>query len=125
MMNKSDLMTGHVATLRNGISYVVYVGVATDYTGLSHDGVLVNARHPEKTWFKLEHYTEDLKNPDSSDWDIVKIQRVVHPYDLQNFMENEISDMTLVWERVEPRELTLAAIEEILGYPVKIVEEIL
>lgn len=62
---------------------------------------------------------ESLKNEFGIDEnDIVKIY-VTNGFTLKDMLKRR--NLTLIWERKEPKEMTLADIERELGYPVKIV----
>ena len=62
---------------------------------------------------------EDLKNIIGySDLDIIRVYRT-NGLTLTDMLAKR--HLTLIWERKEPKEMTLADIERELGYPVKIV----
>lgn len=105
-MKKSDLKTGMVVECRNGKKYM-YLDVD------ELDGAFVN-----QTGFEL-WFSENLTNACNECSNIVKIYKANAVYQLSQKCWDE---MPLIWERKEPREMTLAEIEKELGYPVEIVE---
>lgn len=119
-MKKLDLRTGHIVTTREGNEYMVYLDIDTGYTDFNDKDVLVGA---ELNWNSLEYYNEDLTYHDErEEFDIVKVERGVHPYCLQDISHGK-AKREILWEREkEPKEMTVAEIEKLLGYPVKIVK---
>ena len=103
-MTKSDLKTGYIVTTRDGIECVVYLNVATIYSGL-RENVLVGKNY---YWLRLDNYNEDLTHPDNSSYDIVKVEKSFHPYCLQD-LDYEADNRQKLWEREEPKvkELTI------------------
>ena len=131
---KADLQTGHIVTLRDGTEVVVIKGIASVYqqtrykgnhTLLSED-ILINEN--KNYWQPLLYYTEDLTMPDSPKQDIVKVELIYHPYNIQNFSRDK-EERKLVWERKE-KMLTMDEVMDILyekfpGYSrVTIIEEV-
>lgn len=119
-MEKSDLRTGHIVTTREGNEYMVYLDIDTEYTDFNGKDVLVGTG---VSWNSLEYYNEDLTYHDErEEFDIVKVERGVHPYCLQDISHGK-AKREILWEREkEPKEMTVAEIEKLLGYPVKIVK---
>lgn len=100
-MTKSDLKNRMVVETREGIRYLV-VGE-----------MLMRGA----SFLLLSDYDEDLMHNGDKDFDIVKVFDYV-----SNF--NSIKRCNdVVWQRQEPKKLTLKELEGILGYPVEIVEE--
>ena len=118
-MKKSDLKTGYIVTTREGEEYMVYLNVDTLFT--QNDDIIVKSTG--RCWNKLQFYKEDLTYYDSESerYDIVKVEKANHPYCLQD-MNYDRSFRETLWEREEPKEMTVAEIEKLLGYPVKIVK---
>ena len=118
-MNKFCLKTGHVVTLRNGESYMVFRNC------MYHNAkdVLVNK---DKSWFRLSDFKDDLTFDDSSEFinyprncDIMKVETTEHPYSLvENYGKKKV-----VWERHEAKKITVSEIEKILGFKIEIVAE--
>lgn len=72
----------------------------------------------EVQWFLLNDLNDNLEN---------SVRKVVKVWGLSCTYANAhclgIESRELLWERKEPKELTVSQIEELLGYPVKIVKE--
>jgi hypothetical protein len=116
-MTKSDLKTGMRVTYRNGNTAMVLK--ECDFFGSIANGeneVIVN--FAISSWIRFEHLNNDLTCRFNKSQDIVKIEIPEHPYEV--FKEN--GSFYTVWERKEPKLVTIAEIEKILGYPFKIVE---
>ena len=105
----SDLKTGHIVTLRDGTKMVVY-----------KDSALGKIYMSGKVWSGLDDYHEDLMHSEYDLLDIIKVERPVHILDLGNM---NAKNTEVVYERVKPKEMTLAEIEKELGYKIKLVEE--
>ncbi len=118
-MTKSELKTGMIVTRKDGIQNVVYRDVVwgncneMDCT----EGVLVNKN--KRSWNGLSRYNEDLTHKHNVGYDIIKVEKPKHPYDLQK-NPNEV-EATLLWVREEAKKMTVEEIEKILGYKVEIV----
>lgn len=118
-MKKSDLRTGHIVTTRNGSEYVVYQGV--EIRGTIEGKVLVGKKE-NKSWEPLDNYKEDLTHCFISDFDIVKVEEAYSVFVLQD-IDYMRDNRKTIWKREkEPKEMTVAEIENLLGYPVKIVK---
>lgn len=116
-MTKSELRTGMVVTLRNGDKYMVFRGIQTNYT---NEDVLV---HPDANgWIRLGSYNEDMtqKGNQNDSFDIMEVWEADYP--LYFMSSNKEDHYFLIWEREEPKEMTMAEIEAALGYKIKIVE---
>ena len=74
----------------------------------------------ESVWFDVNELTDNLVNKYSG-------RKVTKVYDIpeHNCGAHEVSTThrTLLWERKEVKELPVAEIEKLLGFPVKIVKE--
>jgi len=135
-MTKSDLRTGMVVTLRNGNKYTVYLNCHNHNNDHSSSDrlfrdVLVNSSygHLDDPWLSLCNYNEDLTRKlrtvgDHLDFDIVKVQTMLHPQHL-NTVPEKVATYETIWERKEPnpKQMTVAEIEKELGYKVEIVSE--
>ena len=97
-MTKSDLKNRMVVEVRNGKRYLV-----VDYLLMCDSGFLL-----------LSDYDEDLMHNGDKDFDIVKV------FDYVSNFNNIKRCNDVVWERQEPKKLTLKEIESILGYSVEI-----
>lgn len=125
-MTKSELRTGMVVTFRDGRKCMVYRDC--DYDSSYGNGkiksmtTLVTA---EGTWSSLDsgNYQDNLKIYDNrkDDRDIMKVEVVHHPRMM--WQEYDPNNFTTIWERNEPKQMTVAEIEAILGYKIEIVSE--
>lgn len=59
----------------------------------------------------------------NSDKDIVKVYTIKEPGAFQSLISVSNSKLNLIWEREEPKEMTITELEAILGYSIKIVKE--
>lgn len=120
-MTKSELKTGMIVTRRDGKKMTVYRNCACSFTRPSHSDVFVDASI--SCWSPFEHYTEDLKaTHEYKEFDIVKVELARHPYDFNEYPDSAKIDKVL-WIRDEKKKMTVAEIENILGYKVEIVSE--
>ena len=95
-MTKKDLVGGMICESREGKQYIWLDGKLN----------LISIYYSEETG-------EDLKSEEG-----------IKEHDIVRIFVNDMSDAgkhKLIWERKEPKEMTLADIERELGYPVKIV----
>lgn len=115
-MTKSELKTGMIVTLRNKMKMFVYRDCAT--TTPIEEGVFVN-QYTSKCNYMTE-YGEDLTHKVFSSLDIMKVEKVVHPFFFQR-NPNDILAAQVCWVREEARKMTKEEIEEILGYKIEIV----
>lgn len=115
-MTKSELKTGMLVVLRNGVKMTVYRHCET--TAPIKEGVFVNKY--ANSWNYMAEYSEDLIHEARSDLDIMKVEKVIHPYCFQR-NPDEIFDIQTCWVREEARKMTKEEIEEILGYKIEIV----
>lgn len=116
-MTKSDLKTGMRVTYRNGQTAIVLLGC--DFSGAIASGeneLFVN--HKTQFWMRLDTLENDLTYPDDETMDIIKIEIPDHPYEIFE----EFGNYVTAWVRQEPKLITIAEIEKLLGYPFKIVE---
>lgn len=100
-MTKAELKDGMICELRNGSLYIWLNGMPRSFSG------------------HLTGIGMDLKNEDGyKEFDIINVYKT-NGKTLNKMLDRE--NLTLIWERKEPKEMTLADIERELGYPVKIV----
>lgn len=112
----SDLKTGHIVTLRDGTKLVMYKDVALNAS--SDRSFLVS---DSDEWREFDgKYHEDLMHITCDQFDIMKVERPAYIVDLgtTNAKYTEV-----VYERIKPKEMTLAEIEKELGYKIRLVEE--
>lgn len=106
-MTKKDLESGMVVETRDGDRYLV----------IEKSGVINFMNLDGKTYFDEKNMKDDMTFPEWCDHcDIMK----VFPGDITLDGCRETTD--LIWERKEPKEMTVAEIEAALGYPVKVVK---
>lgn len=112
---KELLKTGHIVTYRDGSLRRVFCGIDD-----STPNVLVG----DRVWNSLEHYNDELiyYHHDNRNLDIMKIKVCSNLIDLERSDLHSIQTTT-IWERIEPKEMTIAEIEQALGYPIKVVRE--
>ena len=102
---KADLKDGMVVEAKDGRRRLV---IGKKFMGQS-------------TWTEFNNYTDDLKNRINSDFDIEKVYK-----SSGNKFDTVFKDhfLTLIWEREEAyKEMTVAEIEEKLGYKIKVVAD--
>ena len=114
-MTKSGLIAGrHVAETRNGDKYLIFD---------SEDGKFMY-QVDGGGFMDLEGYDEDmLKINKHKIYDIMKVFEVETACNRTGFNREDNRYLALIWEREEPKEMTMAELEEKLGYKVKIVKE--
>lgn len=104
VMTKDDLKDGMICEQRDG-NLMMYL-----------NGKLIG----EKTW--CSGTGRDLKDIYGDEkYDIVKVYKT-NAYKLSDVFSQKY--LTLIWERKEPKKMTLKDIERELGYPVKIIGDI-
>ena len=121
-MTLDDLKTGMIITLRNGYEYaVIRDRVADDLT--NHD-VFVRCIGDDRGWMCMGNYNYNLtyKACNDRDWDIVKVERGTHPFQFIN-LKYRNDDRVLLWKEPDAVKLTVAEIENRLGYKIEIVSE--
>lgn len=114
--SKSDLKPGMWVILKNGKQGLLVPTGLNAYTRLSvvtEDDILSN-----NATLCCKELERDY--PKSSSWSIVKVYTIA-PHNGSKFMS--IGDRELLWEYDNCKEMTISEIEEILGYPIKIVKE--
>lgn len=108
-MKKSDLRSRMVAETRNGNRYLVIRGEGElNFMNIGGFGYMPG-----------DGFEEDLLlfGRGCSDLDIVKV------YNRVLTLRDAEETINVLWERQEPRRMTMAQLEEELGYPVEIVKE--
>ena len=74
---------------------------------------------------ELCYYDDNLINTEDEDLDIVAIYRPLKGLEqrpLNGFIDKQKRGLTLIWERKEPKKMTLAQISEELGYEVEVID---
>lgn len=113
-MKKSDLIAGkHVVETRDGDKYLIFDSKEGKFMYGIYDG-----------FADLKDYDESLKAIYGvQDFDIMKVYELKCQAN-QNLIKAYCEKyLTLIWERTEPKEMTMAELEKELGYKVKIVKE--
>ena len=113
-MEVQNLKSGMVVELRDGSRYVVMVNeggaiginIKDDYT------IVLSGS------YGIELYKKDLKHSFNKMRDVVKIGQIR----MDNFTRMT-NDFTPIWERDEPKKMTVSEICKELGYEVEIVKE--
>jgi hypothetical protein len=114
-MKKSDLRTGMRVTLKNGRSFIVLLNFKHVYDKTTD---ILLSSEGNTSWNCLSYYNDDLTHHDYDGDDIVKVEVPEHAYALFN----KSYRYQCVWERTEPKEMTVEEIQNILGYKIKVVE---
>ena len=114
-MKKSELKIGMVIKVRNGGVYVVMRDANDKLIAVNNDG-----------WLNLETYhTENLDyyNRYDNEWDIMEVYSLPS-LEYQLCFNNifNLTKRTLIYTRPTPKKLTIAEIENLLGYPIQIVK---
>jgi hypothetical protein len=113
-MKKSDLKTGMRVKLQGGQVYIVVLDYET--TNYGHQDIFFIS----KSGFMVgSNYDEDLVYRGDDSYDIIE----VYSRPLDAFLLDIKQRGELLWKRQPPKEMTLAEIEKMLGYPVKIIGE--
>lgn len=108
------LETGQVIKLRNGNKYVVLCKQdETIFMGIGDNG-----RHKNTSFMSQENYDVNLKARYKNDkYDIIKI------YEGGKSIAKCILSKEILWERIEPKRMTIADVETAMGYQIEIVGE--
>ena len=112
-MKKSDLKTGMVVELRNGTKSMVLLDTPCG-------DVFVN----DGDWCNADSCNSGLKCFPSRcrELDVIRVYSAESAYQMKF---GRWGEMKMIWERKEPKKMTLAEIEAALGYPVEVIEEVL
>ena len=118
-MTKSDLKTGMVVTVRDGKEYVVFKDSSSKDYGT--EDLIVNGLG--RNWTGLRSYNEDFSRNDAyNNLDIVKVEQANHPYSFMD-LEYEKKSRKTLWERKEPRTVTMEEVNAKFGEEVRIAEK--
>lgn len=109
-MKKSDLKTGMVVQTRTGDNFLVMSNPDCE----DRDLICFSG-----SYMSLKDYTDTLEYP-NSDYDIVKVFTIGRSISYI-LSEKDLLKFELIWERDEPKEMTVGEIEEELGFKIKIV----
>lgn len=90
-MTKKDLKTGMILEFRNGYKTRVLLGTAD---GDIHSG--------DKVWDYLDNFHDNLISKISTDYDIIRVFKIVHNKQYAEFLKDIYSiNLTKLWEREE------------------------
>ena len=119
MFGKSDLKTGMLVRFRRGTIGVVMLK-CYEY---SDKIIEVNATSDAYA-LSLGSYEEDLSYSISMEnqFDIMEVRKPMLYPDLSH-VDKEFKRSEVIWKREEPKELTVAELEKLLGYKVKVVTD--
>lgn len=111
-MKKTDLQVGMVVETRcMGLYMVMPVDEPMEIILASYNG-----------WASLANYNDDLTHRANQIFDIVKVYGFTS-YETEP-LEFELDNRKLLWERKEEtKKMTVAEIENILGYKIEVVSE--
>lgn len=106
-MKRKDLQTGMILEQRDGHKTIVILNHCSNITYITQDSVIYENN---VSWTGLDNWNDDLfdKNGDV-DYDIIKVYQPENPNESLKFKGK------LIWERIEPVEMTVAEIEQKLG----------
>ena len=74
---------------------------------------------------ELCYYDDNLINTEDKNLDIIAIYKPLKSFEkmtLNGFLNKSKRSLTLIWERKEPKKMTLAQISEALGYEVEVID---
>lgn len=124
MFTMDDIKNGMLVKFRNGM---LALTIRDNYFGYNYFITFDNmdSRCILMKRYKFNTLEYMSKNDTSGDFDIVE---VICPCMFQNISNlewefNPNNSRHIVWKREEPKELTVAQLEEILGYKVKIIAD--
>lgn len=107
---KAELKPGYLVERKDGKLKMV-MPTSTGLVLTEKDGV----------WFSLDSYEDNLNLKTNEDWSINKVYGLTHF--AQKTLKFETVDRDLLWERKEKKKMTVAEIEQELGYEVEIISE--
>lgn len=109
---KDMLKTGMIVELRNGKTGIVLLDTA--------NGDIISST----CYMPFDSIYDDLTNVNDNDYDIIKIYQ---PQTNKSFLPEGKIDLNnknvkLIWQRQQPKKMTLKEIEKELGYPIEIIK---
>lgn len=117
-MTKSELKTGMIVITREGKEYMVFRDF--HYQNKKPIDCIVSLTG---TWSDLLCFNEDLTcMANIKDLDIMKVKVIYHPH-LMFKNDLNATHYKTIWERPEPKKMTVSEIEAILGYKIEIIAE--
>lgn len=115
---KKNLKTGMLVKLRKGTIGVVLLNCY----GVTDKIVEVNNSQGSEAPNIVTYSDNFMYGTEPCGYDIMEV-RVPSLYPDLSRIEKEFDNSRVVWKRDEPKELTVKQIEELLGYPIKVVKE--
>lgn len=99
------------------------------------DGMVVEIRNGSR-WLKvsdtlistngnyepLKKYNNDLTHISNDEFDITKVFKIQSTYMCLPTNLSSINNNAIIWQKKEPKEMTIAQIEEALGYTIKVIK---
>lgn len=111
-MKKEDLKVGMVVKTREGGLYMLMRRDNVDY-----DLVLSNTR----SWINFKNLNNDLTHILHEELDIMQVYGFVNNPTNTTIVSTD--DRNILWERERKKKMTIAQIEDILGYKIEVVSE--
>ena len=115
-MTLDDLKTGMIVTIREGIQYMVYKDIKTQF---DCGDVIVNL-DGSNSWKKLSGYNKNLTHVAYPEDDIIKVEETTHPYAFIR-TDYQADKRKVLWER--KKKYTYDQLKEKLGEEFEIVKE--
>lgn len=129
-MTLDDLKTGMIVTLRKGVQYAVMRNTAAEKP--EHKNVFVYTNFDQSKvlsfydggcgFMTFDRYNSNLTHVYDSKWDIVKVEIPKHAYGFMD-LTYRVEDRKVIWIEPTAVKLTVAEIENRLGYKIEIVSE--
>ena len=108
-----DLMTGkHVCETRSEGTFLVLEG----FFNATHKSLCMMRK--DGRWTQLDEYTKDLRCPDDKDFDIMKVWELRYT---NSFFNDSWKNDSIIYERPEPRKITISEIKYFFGNDIEIV----
>ena len=108
-MTKKNLKDGYVVEILNDEGETILCGIYHN----KDDELAISGEH---TWYPVKRLDDSLEYRGD------KIMKIYGRSNNKASYKVSAEGRGLIWERVEPRKMTVAEIEEALGYPVEVVK---
>lgn len=108
-MTKKNLKDGYVVEILNDEGETILCGIYHN----KDDELAISGEH---TWYPVKRLDDSLEYGGD------KIMKIYGRSNNKASYKVSAEGRGLIWERVEPRKMTVAEIEEALGYPVEVVK---
>lgn len=109
IMTKKNLKDGYVVEILNDEGETILCGIYHN----KDDELAISGEH---TWYPVKRLDDSLEYGGD------KIMKIYGRSNNKASYKVSAEGRGLIWERVEPRKMTVAEIEEALGYPVEVVK---